>query len=272
MRIAISNIAWDVSDDESIAELLNKHEIDAIDVAPGKYFSNISTASTSEIDRVRKWWLAKGISITGMQALLYGTTGMNMFGDHDTQEAMLTHLASTARICAGLGAVPLVFGSPKNRDRSHLSNDQTHTVAIDFFRRLGNIADQYQVKFCLEPNPTCYGANFMTTSAETAQIVMDVDHPAIQMQLDTGAITINKENSEQIISEFGSLIGHVHLSEPNLVVLGDSDTDHESMAEAIKKLSDIQTVTIEMLTTVKEPKLPAIERALKFVVRHYRNS
>jgi D-psicose/D-tagatose/L-ribulose 3-epimerase len=36
MRIAISNIAWDVSEDEQVATLINKYGIDAIDVAPGK--------------------------------------------------------------------------------------------------------------------------------------------------------------------------------------------------------------------------------------------
>ena len=38
MRLAISNIAWDVSEDENIARLLNRSGVDAIDVAPAKYF------------------------------------------------------------------------------------------------------------------------------------------------------------------------------------------------------------------------------------------
>ncbi len=37
MRIAISNIAWNVTDDVAIVQLLHKFSIDAIDVAPGKY-------------------------------------------------------------------------------------------------------------------------------------------------------------------------------------------------------------------------------------------
>ena len=38
IRLAVSNIAWDVSEDSEVAVLLRKYQIDAIDIAPGKYF------------------------------------------------------------------------------------------------------------------------------------------------------------------------------------------------------------------------------------------
>lgn len=39
MRLAISNIAWEPAEDDAIASLLQRYGIDAIDIAPGKYFS-----------------------------------------------------------------------------------------------------------------------------------------------------------------------------------------------------------------------------------------
>ena len=272
MRIAISNLAWNVSDDEQVASLLNTHEIDAIDVAPGKYFPDLRTASTSEIDRVRDWWADRGIAITGMQSLLFGTTGLNMFGDCDIQASMLAHLDTIGRIGAGLGATRLVFGSPKNRDRSALSDEQAHSMAATFFRRLGDIGVRHGATFCLEPSPPCYGANFMTSSAETAQIVTEVVHPAIRMQLDTGAITINGEDPCQVINEFSALIGHVHASEPDLVVLGDGKTDHGRVASALAAGLPDQVVSIEMLPAKNEPNLAALERALGVAIRHYRTN
>jgi sugar phosphate isomerase/epimerase len=269
MRIAISNLAWDVSDDELIASLLNTHAIDAIDVAPGKYFPNLGTTSISETGRVRNWWADRGITITGMQALLFGTTGLNMFGTNETQAAMLAHLDEICRIGAGLGAKKLVFGSPKNRDRSSLSDEQAQNVAVTFFHRLGDIASRHGVMICLEPNPPCYGANFMTGSAETAKIVMDVSHPAIRMQLDTGAITINGEDPCQVINEYGKLIGHVHASEPDLVVLGDGKTNHRNVATALMACLPDQIVSIEMLPAKNEPNLIAVERALSVAISHY---
>ncbi|MGM1231309.1 sugar phosphate isomerase/epimerase, partial [Escherichia coli] len=73
---------------------------------------------------VRQWWADQGIEITGMQALLFGTTGLNVFGDNKSQEALLEHMRAVCHIGAGLGAIRLVFGSPKNRDRSGLSDTQ----------------------------------------------------------------------------------------------------------------------------------------------------
>ena len=271
MRIAISNLAWTVSDDKKMVPLLNKYGIDAIDIAPGKYFPDIGNTHSSEMGRVRDWWATRGISITGMQALLFGTTGLNLFGDRRTQDSMLVHLEAICRIGAELGATKLVFGSPKSRDRSSLSDEQAHSRAISFFRRLGEVASGYGVLFCLEPNPPCYGANFMINSAETARVVEAVAHPAIRMQLDTGAIAINGEDPGQIIREHGLLIGHVHASEPDLVVLGDGTADHGRTASTLQAFLPDQIVSIEMLPPKGEDPLTGLERAMTVAIHHYRS-
>lgn len=271
MRIAISNLAWNVSDDEQVVSLLQKYSIDAIDVAPSKYFPALATTSVAEINRVRNWWAIRGISIIGMQALLFGTSGLNMFGTNEIQAAMLSHLDGICRIGAELGATKMVFGSPNNRDRSSLSDEQTQNMALTFFHRLGDIASRHGVLICLEPNPPCYGANFMINSAETAKIVTDVSHSAIRMQLDIGAITINEEEPCQVINEYSALIGHVHASEPDLVALGDGLTDHCKIAARLRTCLPDQTVSIEMLPAKKEPNLVAIERTLGVAIRCYRH-
>lgn len=271
MRLAISNIAWDASEDEGIADLLISYGVDAIDIAPGKYFPDPAKATDEEIARVKRWWEERGIEITGMQALLFGTAGLNVFGTHGVQEAMLQHLATVCRIGAGLGATRLVFGSPKNRDRNGLSDELVIEIAIPFFRRLGDIAQSYGVVICLEPNPPCYGANFMTTSAETAEVVRRVAHQAIRMQLDTGALAINGEDPASVLLNNMMLVGHIHASEPDLVPLGDGGTDHAKVAACLRQRLPQHIVSIEMLATKNEPHLVSIERALGVAIRHYRN-
>lgn len=113
MRLAISNIAWDIAEDQAMAALLKRYGIDAIDVAPGKYFLDPATATTGQISDVRDVWAERGIDITGMQALLFGTQGLNLFAGPASQTAMLQHLSAVCRIGAGLGATRLVFGSRK---------------------------------------------------------------------------------------------------------------------------------------------------------------
>lgn len=272
MRLAISNIAWDTTEDEAIVKLLQHFGVDAIDVAPGKYFPEPAKATDDDICRVRSWWSERGIEITGMQALLFGTTGLNVFGKPEAQKAMAQHLSAVCRIGAGLGAKRIVFGSPGNRDRTGFSDQEAMNVAVPFFRRLANIAQSYGVVICLEPNPPCYGANFMTSSAETAQVVEQVAHPAVRMQFDTGALTINGEDPATVLQDYANLIGHVHVSEPDLLPLGDGATDHDKVCAALAQHIPNHVVTIEMLATKNEQHVVSIERALNVAIRHYRNN
>lgn len=272
MRLALSNIAWDTAEDEAIARLLQRFAVDAIDVAPGKYFPDPEKATDKDIARVRSWWAEQGIEITGMQALLFGTSGMNVFGSAESQAAMLQHFSAVCRIGAGLGATRLVFGSPRNRDRTGLSHQQAMAVAVPFFRRLGDIAQSYTVVICLEPNPVSYGANFMTTSEETALVVEQVAHPAIFMQLDTGALRINGEDAGTVLKNFAGLVGHIHASEPDLLPLGDGGVDHAGMHDVLIQYLPNYLVSIEMLATKNEAHAVSIERALNIATRYYGNN
>ncbi|WP_346832866.1 sugar phosphate isomerase/epimerase [Pseudomonas abietaniphila] len=270
MKLAISNIAWDIVEDQAIAALLRRYGVDAIDVAPGKYFPDPVAATKRQIAEVRDAWADRGIDITGMQALLFGTQGLNVFGCAASQASMLQHLSEVCRIGAGLGATRLVFGSPKNRDRNGLSDREAQDIAVPFFRSLGDIAQDYALAFCLEPNPECYGANFMTDTPSTAQVVREVDHPNIFMQLDTGSLTINGEDPFAVLKENADLIGHVHASERDLLTLGDGDTAHADMAAAISRYLPDHVVSIEMLPNRVEPHLETVERALNVAIQHYR--
>lgn len=270
MKVSISNIAWDVSEDEDVAALLGKYQVGAIDIAPGKYFKNPSEAKKDDILHVKKWWSDQNISIIGMQALLFGTSGLNMFGSNDSQEKMLNHLEHVCSIASTLGATRLTFGSPKNRDRSGLSDDLTQDIAFTFFKRLGNIAANHGVIICLETNPAFYECNFMTKTPETAQMVKAINLPSIQMQLDLGAITMNQENPEEMIQKYANLVGHVHISEPNLKVLNETTTQHNRIGKIMSSALPNHFATIEMRATDDEPHLQSIEKALKITTNYYR--
>lgn len=270
MRISISNLAWDVSEDVDVLSVLKEFHVDAIDIAPGKYFPEPGKATTADILAVRTWWQDHGVDIIGMQSLLFGTTGLNVFGSQAVQEKLLAHLTDICRIGSVLGATRLVFGSPKNRDCSGLSATETERVAKTFFRRLGDIAADQGVIVCLEPNPVVYGANFMTTSSETYDVVADIAHPCIKMQLDTGAVIINQESIAAVVAQAKDVIGHVHISEAQLATVGDTFAGHAALADVLKTQLATFPATIEMLATKDESHLLSIRRALSHVTSLYR--
>jgi len=270
VQLSISNIAWDIKNDIKVSEILASNDISCIDIAPGKYFSNPNEVSAKEVVKVKSFWGEHGIKVAGMQALLFGTKNLNIFGDLNCQRAMLSHLDSICRIAYHLESNFLVFGSPKNRDISGVESEKVNDIAIDFFNKLGDIAAKYGVYFCIEPNPECYESNFMMNSIDTLNIVKKTNHPNIKMQLDTGAITINNESIDNIISMTLNQIGHIHISEPNLKVVGDLNTNHTLYANAIKnKLLD-KTICIEMLSDKNDKNFNSIRRALEYVKKIYK--
>ncbi len=270
MRLAISNIAWDVAEDAAVAACLAQHGIDIIDVAPGKYFPEPEKASHEAVDKVRRWWAARGIVVCGFQGLLFGTDGLNMFGDASAQRAMLDRLAAVCRIAALMHATCLVLGSPRNRDRTGLTDQQADDIAVPFFRSLGDIAASYGLIFCLEANPARYGCNFLTSTQAAARMVRLVNQPALRLQLDTGTIAVNGEPAAELIARHADIIGHVHASEPDLVPLGEGGANHHLVAEALERHLPDSIVSIEMQSPRGARRLATIDRALSAARRHYR--
>ena len=267
MRLSISNIAWDSPLDAHVAELLLQLGVTTIDVAPGKYFPDPIQASEKDIETVRQWWADRGITIYGMQSLLFGTTGLNVFGNADSQNAMLKHLKAVCRIAEGLGVKRLVFGSPRNRDRTGLTDEQAQCLALEFFNRLGAIATNHGVVIAIEPNPTCYGTNWITTTEDAFKFVTMLGNPGIAMQLDTGTVLINEEASS-VVHKVSGAVGHVHISEPKLVPVGDNPLMHAPLVKPIQTLG-VDVLTIEMVTQGATNTLKTIERSIKSIQTIY---
>lgn len=257
MRLSVSNIAWDMADEPAAAELLADAGITCVDVAPGKYFPDPAAVSDADGERVRRWWADRGFTIVGMQGLLFGTTGLNLFSDDGT---MLRRLADQCRIGRLLGATALVFGSPKQRDRSGLDDATAIRIAVDFFRRLADAAAGEGVTVCLEGNPAMYGCNFMVRTEEAAAVVQAVDHPAIRLQLDVGTMAANGEDCAAIIGAYADLFAHAHASEPGLVPLGEGASPHDVAAACVRRLRPDLTVAVEMVTPPEG--LAAVARAV----------
>ena len=263
MQISISNIAWEKEDEPEIAEILGRLGVTAVDVAPGKYFPDMAAASDSDIMKVRRWWEERGISIYGMQSLLFGTKGLNVFGERDSQERLLEHLRHVCRVAEGLGAKRLVFGSPKCRDRTGFSDEEAQDIALEFFRRLGGIAKYYGVVITLEPNQVCYGTNWITTTKEACAFVKAFGNPGIAMHLDTGTAITNSEDTAEF-REVKEAVGHVHLSEPQLLPLCLAPVEHDSVFRAAAGIAP-GDVTIEMLTKGRGSTAELVERSVRKV-------
>jgi len=271
MDISISNIAWEKSQEDEVINLLKRYNINYIDIAPNKLFHDIHNISLSQIESEKRKWEEKGFSILALQSLFYNTNGLNLFGGKSSQRKMLEYLENLCIIADNLDARRLVFGSPRNRDKGNLSKFESDCIALPFFSKAGEIAKQSNVILCIEANPIYYNCNYLTTTKEVIDLVEELNHPNIKVNLDTGCILSNKENIYTLFNNNIDLVGYIHISEPHLVPVGSSSLDHSHFSNFIRKGFSDPLLSIEMLNNNIDNPLRAIEDAIKFVFKQYKN-
>lgn len=262
--ISISNIAWPVDVDDGVLEVLKTLGISKIDIAPSKYIPIFPDFTSKDVQSIKQKWINRGIEIIGFQSLLFGAGNLNLFGSEEVRNQMLEHLNKVCQLASQLGTKALTFGSPRNRDSSGLSPEQIKRLSIDFFRRLGEIAKGNNVVICIEPNPTMYNCNFLTTTQEAAEFVKVVAHSNIKLQLDSGTIIANQEDPAQLLPSYAELVGHIHLSEPGLKTLHNLELQRQ-IALLCSKYIPTKTMTIEMAADSSEEPIARIQRTIQFV-------
>jgi len=266
INLSISNIAWNSVEDDDIVKILKKYKIEYIDIAPGKYFKNVLSVSHDEVIKVKNYWQKNNIKISAVQSILYKTDNLNIFTfKKDSNEDILHYLEKIMMISNLLGAKKIIFGSPKNRDRGNLNNDEVILKSIIFFRMLGDLAKKYSLDVCLEPNPSIYGCNFMTNTYETIEIIKKVNHDSIKLNLDIGALNINREDIKDLMPICHDIVSYVHLSEPNLISLNNSNFNYRDNIKTIRKFIPNIMFSIEMLNSSKLSNSDNVDKTIKFI-------
>ena len=146
---------------------------------------------------------------------------------------------------------------------------QVMDEAVNFFRRLGEVAFDQNTLFCLEPNAAEYGCDFIRTAREGLELVKKVGHPGFGLHLDAGIMTLNGEAYEQVLEECLDSLAHFHISEPQLALIGEGATEHRRIGSHLKKIGYQGWVSIEMRNGLKPSNLDSVQRALDFVQRFY---
>jgi D-psicose/D-tagatose/L-ribulose 3-epimerase len=190
---------------------------------------------------------------------------LTIFQDETIRERTLSYLKEMIRVSAQLGAKAIVFGSPKNRLTYGLKKNDLKTISISFFQEIGEIAKNHNVFFCIEPNAKEYGCDYITNTAEALELLQEINHPFIKLNLDTGIMTMNKEVYEQSITSALPYLCHFHISEPFLEPIGTQNTDHQRISSILKDHKYEKWVSIEMKSAISGRNVETIDQVLEFV-------
>jgi sugar phosphate isomerase/epimerase len=270
MKLAISNLAWQPHEDVRVAELLQQLEVKGVEIAPTKIWQNPLGATEAEIDSYRCFWHSYNIEIVALQSLLFGRTDLTIFTSEIKREETKAYLLKIIELGYNLGAKVLVLGSPKNRQIGNLEPHEVEVIAIPFFRELGDAAAKYEMKFCIEPNPTIYDCDFINNSRSGLELVNSTNSRGFGLHLDTAGMTLSRENIPVALSDCYPELCHFHISEPYLQTIGTGEVEHKLFARSLQELKYDHWVSIEMKSQDNDNNLASVTEALKKAIECYR--
>lgn len=269
MKLAVSNVAWDAGEDADALAIMRQYAVAGLEVAPTKIWDHPAGVTETVATAYRRWWEDQQIEIVAMQSLLFGQQGLELFNGPQARAQMFEYLTIIVRLSAWLGARALVFGSPQSRVLHGMDRGQAVEVAVEFFRRLADVAEQHGTTICLEANPADYGSEFAQTTAEAIDVVREVSRRGFRLQLDTGSLTLTGEADDRTIERAFGFIGHVHVSEPHLRPIDAATVDHRPIAAALKRLGYDGWASLEMRSRARPSNLATLEAALGHVANLY---
>ncbi len=228
MRWAVSNIGWRPDERDDVLALLARTNVRGVEIAPGLAFpleADPLDPARSAVDAFEAGLAAHGLRAVSLQSLLFGDPGAQLFGDAAQTERFEARMTAAIDLAGRMRIANLVFGSPACRSLPP-GRPSDGSDALPVFRRLGEACLEAGCRIGLEAVTERSGTNFLNTTADALAFVMRVDHPAIRLTLDTGAMFANDETDEvmQILDRQGRWIGHVQISAPDLNGFPD-DTD-----------------------------------------------
>lgn len=264
MKLAVSNIAWPIEKEAECLQIMKQHGFNYLEVAPTKYWPDLTQVTPSQITERRQIIEQSGLSVCSAQALLFGRPELSIFGDDRVKNETVDYLKMVIDICSALGAQRLVFGSPKNRLKAGRTFDQAKFEAAEVFRTLGDYCVRKNVILCIEPNSKKYGCDFVTNVDEAIAVVDAVKSSGFGLHLDTGNMLMEGDDFTQCFLKSVDLVRHFHISAPYLKPIQNVNDDFDELVWL--EIGGLQVVkTVEMLLEKNQDLCLELEGNLRFV-------
>jgi len=243
MKLAVSQMAWNPSDNENIFAYLADLGFSGIEILPTIMVGEEPYEKKDLALKFKKQlWQNYRLKISSMQSLLYGRTE-NLFGEKDERKKILAYLKKAILFAETIECPNLVFGSPKARLLGEPTAEKLK-YAHNFFKELGDFAALHGTCFSLEANAAIYGGDYVLTTREALNVIKEVFSLGFRLNFDLGTLIVNEENLE-MLRENLDLVNHIHISEPFLAEIKKREI-HKEMAQLLKELHYDKYVSLEM--------------------------
>ena len=225
MNLSISNIGWEISDDEKVYELMKNHGFTGLEIAPTRIFLQNPYDKLAEA----KEWAGSleksyGFTVPSMQSIWFGRSE-NIFASKEDYEVLVDYTKKAILFAETIGCKNLVFGCPRNRN---LPDGADENDAVAFFKTIGDYALEHGTVIGMEANPPIYNTNYINDTRSALELIEKVSSDGFKLNLDMGTMIYNEE-SVDILKNKVSAVNHVHISEPFLKLIEKRDIHSELM-------------------------------------------
>lgn len=254
MKFAICNEMFEGWEFSRVCEAARNAGYTGVELAPYTLGKPVTEVSANERRAIRTAARAAGVEIACTHWLLAQTSGLHISGpDPAVRQRTIDYLVALIRLTGDIGAITMVFGSPKQRCVGEgRSAEEAWKLAADTFSALIPSLAEQGITFCLEPlSPD--ETDFLTTAAEAARMIRHLNSPHIRLILDVKAMSAEAKPIPDIIRENAPILGHFHANDTNLRGPGFGNTDFRPIAAALEDIRYQGWISVEVFDFRPDP-------------------
>lgn len=243
--------------------------ISGLEVAPSRIWHDTwKGLKSSDVSSYRQAVENAGLKVVGLHSLFYDQPDLGLFRDPETRARTLDFMAHLSKLCRDLGGTTLIYGG--GRKRGGVSIENAFTESRAFFEELIPRIEDHGTVFSFEPlGPK--DSDFINSVYDSIRLVKAVNHRSLRVQLDAKALVANDELNMETVAAAAPYLIHVHANEPDLGVLGTSQTiDHVALARFLGEIKYDGYVSIEQKMIGENDPLSALSKSAEILKECYR--
>jgi D-psicose/D-tagatose/L-ribulose 3-epimerase len=266
LRLSICNEVYEQWPFEKACASIRRIGYTGIEISPFTLAERPGDISAADRKRYREIIRSNGLNFAGLHWLMVSPKGLHVTTpDRELRERSWRHILELIDLCADLGENGvMVFGSPKQRCAvDGLSPAEATRNFTAGLASVASHAEERGVTILVEALPIGQ-CDVITTLQEAAEIVNQLNSPAVRTMFDTHNAVDEAEPHAVLVDRYFDLIRHVHINEMDGRHPGTGNYDFKPVFDVLARRGYRHWVSLEVFDFAPGPEKIA-EDSLRFI-------